>query len=107
MAICERCKNSYAAPHSLNVEMNGRNVMLAQFTLCANCYDYGELIEPISRVNAFLNPSHMIITDIENSPTWYYVMDCRTFEYLTGADSRAWHTANLEEAQDKLAEVAG
>ena len=105
MITCERCKKSFAERRSINVEMDGRNVMLAQFTLCQDCYDYGQLIEPIVRVEAFLNPSHMIITDVEYEPTQYYVMNCQTFEYVNGDDDRAWRTNDAEVAQDKLAEI--
>ena len=105
MATCERCKMSDGECHSLQVELAGHNVLLAQFTLCQECYQYGERIEPIARVAAFLDPSHMIITDNENAPTWYYIMDCRTFEYLRGSDGRVWHDIDMADAQDRLVEV--
>lgn len=105
MTTCERCKNSCTECHSLSVEMDGRNIMLAQFTLCHDCYQYGQLIEPVARIQAFLNPSHMIIIDLEFEPTLYYVMNCQTFEYIEGDDRRAWRTNDCEVAQDKLAEL--
>ena len=107
---CERCGASNhivsdIRNRSLNVEMAGRNVMLAQFTLCRECYTYGGVIEPIGRVHAFLNPEYEIVTDIQGQH--YYITEAKTGEYIRGADGRVWETELMDAAQDKLADLDG
>lgn len=45
---------------------------------------------------------YTIITDIESDPFWYYIMDCKTFEYIADESGRAWHTDDEAVATTKL-----
>lgn len=109
MTVCERCGYSGGANHSLQVELDDRNVQLAQFMLCEDCYRYGEHIEPIARITAFLKPSHTIVVDMNHAPfapTIYYIRDNKTEECIKNARGQPWWTEYLYVAQDKLEEVS-